>query len=211
MKSRIFPVALAAALGALIIACNGTSRAAQVQPAENTAQSQPADQVVQPQDPEIAALVQLADQATQRAQSVAPGATLRQLNIIWGTGRYVLRFANPTATEEIMVDVPAVGVAATMWPTGRTTVSPLANGQPRPALPLAALRVPPRAAAQAMQQYWPGVRVTGLMLVIDEDGELAWYVGGEVTEGALNGRVLNSTGAFEPLGPGRPVQRPRTL
>src|SRR5918996_1005620 len=82
-KSRIVSVALAAALGALIIACSGTSRAAQVPPTENAAPSRPAEQAARPDDPEIAALVQLADQATRQAQRVAPGAAFEQLGIIW--------------------------------------------------------------------------------------------------------------------------------
>jgi hypothetical protein len=209
-KSRIVSVALAAVLGALIIACSGTSRAAQVQPTENAAPSRPAAQAARPDDPEIAALVQLADQATRQAQSVAPGAALQQLSIIWGTGRVVVRFTNPRATEEITVEVPAAGVPAARWPTGSMMVSPLATGRPRPALPLAALRVPPSAAAQALQQHWPGVRVTGVMLVLEEGGELAWYVGGEVADGAVHGKVRDATSTFELVGPGRPVQRPRT-
>lgn len=209
MKDRLLPVALAAVLGVLIIGCSGTSRAAQVENAEAAALSQPTGQALQAQDPEIVALTQLTDQATQRARSVTPDARLQQLTIMWSNGRTIYRFTNAAATEEIVVEVPSVGVASTQWPTARQTVSPLADGRPRPALNLSALQVAPAVAARALEQYWPGIRVYGLTLVNAEDG-LAWYVFGDVADGVVSGRVSNATGTFEALGPGRPVRPPRT-
>lgn len=190
MKSRLFRLALLAALSALITACGNIISAASPS-----------------QDPDVATLVRLSGLATQRAQSVAAGATLRQLDIDPGSGRHIFRFTDAAATQEITVVAPTAQTPPEQWEVESLTVSPLV-GRATAAIDPAALRLGPGAVAQAMQQYRRDARVRTLTLV-DAGGQLVWYVFGEVAEGNISGKVSNATRTFELLGPG-PAQRPPT-
>lgn len=189
MKSRLFRFVLLTALSALITACGNIITAAPSQ------------------DPDIASLVRLSGLSTQRAQSVAAGATLRQVDIDSGSGRHIFRFTDAAATREITVVVPTAQTPSEQWEVTSLTVSPLV-GRAAVAIDLGALRVGPGAVAQAMQQYRTDARVRTLTLV-DAGGQLVWYAFGEVAEGDISGQVSNATRTFQPLGPG-PIQRPPT-
>jgi hypothetical protein len=187
MKSRLFQFALLVALSVLITACGSIAGAAPGPDSE---------------------LAGLGARAAQRARSVVPDATLRQLDIDWGSGRHIFRFTDAPATQEITVVMPTAEMPSDQWQVMSTTVSPLAIGHARAAVNLDSLRVEPAAAAQAMQRYRPGAQVRTLTLV-DEGGQLVWYVFGAVAEGDISGKVSNAARTFQPLGPS-PVQRPPT-
>ena len=189
MKRRLLHVVLLAVLSALLTACGDIISAA----------SSP--------DSDVATLVRLSRLATQRAQNVAAGATLQQLDIDRASGRYMFRFTDAASTQEITVEAPTAQTPAEQWQVTRSSVSPLV-GRATAAIDPAALKVGPGAVAQAMQQFHTDAQVRTLTLV-NEGSQLVWYIFGEAAGGRISGKMLNTTGAFQPLGPS-PVKIPPT-
>ena len=153
-------------------------------------------------------LVQLSEQARQRARTLAADAVLRQIDVDLAGGRHIFRFTDAAATYEITVVAPQ-DAAPERWEVSQSEHSKLTHPAvaARPGLDLAALRAGPLAATQAMTADRPDCAAGGLTLFGAGDA-LTWHTFCTVADGTIAGRLDGRTGHFERVG--GPVRPPAT-
>ena len=153
-------------------------------------------------------LVQLSEQAWQRARTLAVDAVLRQIDVDLTGGRHIFRFTDATATRETTVVAPK-DLAPERWEVSQTGHSKLTHPAiaARPGLDLAALRAGPLAATQAMMADRPDCALGGLTLFGAGDA-LTWHTFSTVADGTIAGMLDGRTGRFELAG--GPVRQPAT-
>lgn len=144
---------------------------------------------------DVAELIEAADQAAILAREEAADVVLRQLDVGRDPLRWIIRFTDAAATQEITVMVPVEDVPSGEWEVS-TGISPLI-GHKSSGLFLDALRVGPDAVVEAATGHWNGCPVRGLGLTGEED-LLVWHIFCALPEGVVSGTMDGATGEFIP-------------
>jgi len=147
-----------------------------------------------------ALLAHLGRLAGERVREAAPAATLQQVDVVPGEGRYTFRF----------VDGAAERVVSATGGTGAQAAADFTLGQPQPLgslaeppgapLDLAAVRVGPdgvvRAAVEAL-----GAATPRTLVLTRREGRLVWRAVVNGPKGIVSGTVPDETGRFLPETP----------
>ena len=159
-------------------------------------------------DPDALALAALSRQSLGRASEAVAGPVLRQVDVDPKTGHVVFRYADPAATVEVDVDVPASDSSPDRWQVSTTSHSKLV-GIRAPALDMSALKVGPAAVARALTTRWSGC-TAGFVTLYMQDDHLAWTGACTLPDGRVaSGSTDNRTGEFQPS-PASPAYPPAT-
>ena len=145
---------------------------------------------------EIAELIAVVHQATPLAKGIAADAVLRQIDQGRDPVRWIFRFIDGAATQEITVMVPVEDVPIGQWQV-RTGISPLI-GRRSSGLFLDGLRVAPSEVVKAATAHWNGCPLRGLTLTGEGD-QLTWYIFCNLPEGVVSGTMDGVTGEFGPV------------
>ena len=141
---------------------------------------------------DLALLVRLGDLARQRVQQIEPGATLQQIDVLPGDGRYEFRFSDPTLARAVL----ASGAAGARTPEA-FTLTPGAQlaGAPGAPIELGGLRIGPDGVVAAAVQELSAASPRSLVLA-RQDGRLVWRVVVNGPQGIVSGTVPDDTGRF---------------
>lgn len=163
-----------------------------------------------------AGLAQLAGQALSIARVAAKDALLRQIDIVWNSQEHIFRFTSAAlstgmrANGEIDVVMPRPGTPPTQWSVVPPSMSPLVtSARIAGALDLAALKITPEVAIQALLRQWP--KATPKVATLASQGAmgttLIWYASGSLGGGDVSLTIRNATGKVNVPLP-NPVQPP---
>ncbi len=138
----------------------------------------------------------LGDLARQRVHEATPGATLHQVDVLPGDGRYTFRFVDPAssrvanATGRIDAKAPA-DFTVTTEAIGTLAVPPTTP------IDLATLRVGPDGIVAAAVQAL-GAATPRTLVLSRRDGRLVWRAVVNGPKGIVSGTVADETGRFVP-------------
>ena len=142
-------------------------------------------------DLDALALIQLSEQAQQRASEVFPDVIL--LQVYTDLTQTSFRFMDRTATTEIQVRVPASTAPLDQWPVHS---HPLVIGGS--GIDVRHLTIGPKRADIAMLAGWPGCTRSGLGLYLfGTNGQLVWDISCSTAEGVVKGKMDDQTGVFQ--------------
>lgn len=142
---------------------------------------------------DVAAFASLGDLAGQRVRQAEPGATLQQVDVAPGDGRYEFRFVADQAGTRVLVATGAVGASI---PEAFTVTPGAALAQPPGApIDLAGLRLGPDGVVAAVVRELSAASPRSLVLT-RQDGRLVWRVVVNGPQGIVSGTVPDDTGRF---------------
>ncbi len=141
---------------------------------------------------DLTLLVRLGDLARQRVEQMEPGATLQQVDVLPGDGRYEFRFSDPTLVRVVL----ASGAVDARTPEA-FTATPGAKLASAPGAPveLEGLRIGPDGVVAAAVQELSAASPRSLVLA-RQDGRLIWRVVVNGPQGIVSGTVPDDTGRF---------------
>lgn len=187
---RRLAAAAAAACAAILVAAQGCGGA----PADRAGSSgAPAE--------DLALLANLGRLASQRVQAVEAGATLQQVDVIPGAGRYQFRFVDASQSRVISATGTAGARAADAFSVTADAVASLA-APPSSPLDLGALRLGPDGVVAVMVSELGAATPRRLTLIREDEG-LAWRVEVNGPRGIVRGTVRDETGQFVQEGAAR--------
>lgn len=142
-----------------------------------------------------ALLLRLADLATQRVHDAEPGATLQQIDIAPGDGRYVFRFVDAGGSRVIAA---SGDVGATVAGEFRTSGEPLSVllAAPSSAIALSSVRMGPDGVVASAVEALSAASPRSLTLTRQE-GRLVWRAVVNGPKGIVSGTVPDDSGRFQ--------------
>lgn len=145
-------------------------------------------------------LAHLGRLATERVRDAAPGATLQQVDIVPGEGRYTFRFAD-AAAQRVVSTTGGVGAqAAADFTLGSPEPLGSLAGPPGEPLDLATLRVGPDGVVTAAVEAL-GAATPRTLVLARRDGRPVWRAVVNGPKGIVSGTVPDETGRFRPDAP----------
>jgi len=141
-------------------------------------------------DLDALALIQLSEQAQQRASEVFPDVIL--LQVYTDLTQTSFRFMDRTATTEIQVLVPASATPLDQWFVHSEPLVLAGEG-----IDVRQLTIGPKRVATAMLAGWSGCTRSGLGLYLfGTNGQLVWDISCSTAEGVVKGKMDYQTGVF---------------
>lgn len=138
----------------------------------------------------------LGDLARQRVHEAAPGATLHQVDVLPGDGRYTFRFVDP-ASSRVASATGSINAKAPADFTVTTEALATLAVPPTTPIDLATLRVGPDGIVAAAVQAL-GAATPRTLVLSRQDGRLVWRAVVNGPKGIVSGTVADETGRFVP-------------
>lgn len=143
---------------------------------------------------DVALLANLGDLARQRVHESMPGATLQQIDVIPGDGRYEFRFVDAASSRVLSVSGGIDAKTPAAFTVTTEAIGMLAVPPSSP-LDLAALRLGPDGVVAVMVREL-GAATPRALTLVRQDGGLAWRVEVNGPRGIVRGTVADATGQF---------------
>lgn len=143
---------------------------------------------------DVILLANLAELARRRVYAVEPGATLRQVDIAPGEGRYTFRFLDLSSSRVLSATGSTAAASVEAFTLTADTVSVLVVPGSA-SLDLGVLRLGPDGVVAVMVREL-GAATPRALILCWESGSLTWRVEVNGPKGVVRGVVADASGAF---------------
>lgn len=144
---------------------------------------------------DLAIFARLGDLARRRVHQSEPGATLQQVDIAPGEGRYEFRFVDPTSSRVLIASGGGDAKTPEAFTVTTAALASLAAPPSSSPVDLAVLRLGPDGVVATVVREL-GAATPRTLTLIQRDGALAWRVEVNGPRGIVRGTVQDETGQF---------------
>lgn len=143
---------------------------------------------------DVVLLANLGRLASERARQTASGATLHQVDVIPGDGRYIFRFYDSASARVVSATGPTDATTTEAFTLSTDATSVLA-ATPSTPLDIGPLRLGPDGVVAVMVREL-GAATPRTLTLFALDGRLTWHVEVNGPRGIVSGTVADESGAF---------------